>query len=111
MNTLTAGSVDRVTGTVTRFHELNGEYCGDSHRVNGDRPRRIGLNLRVLVAEDERQALERARGSWKCFDRNLTTLWRRASITELPMNPTTDGDFDKAVADGHRLCRDACHAP
>ena len=99
-NTLTAGSVDRVTETVIRFRELNRKHGGDPHRVNGDRPSRIGLNLRVLVTEDERQALKRARGSWKCFDRNLTTLWRQAGITELPGNPTADGDFDKALAMG-----------
>jgi len=54
----------------------------------------------VLVTEDERQALKRARESWQCFDRNLTTLWRQAGITELPGNPTADGDFDKALALG-----------
>jgi alkanesulfonate monooxygenase SsuD/methylene tetrahydromethanopterin reductase-like flavin-dependent oxidoreductase (luciferase family) len=99
-HTLTAGSVDRVTETVTRFRGLNRKYGGDPQRVNGDRPSRIGLNLRVLVTEDARQALKRARGSWKCFDRNLTTLWRQAGITELPGNPTANGDFDKALALG-----------
>jgi alkanesulfonate monooxygenase SsuD/methylene tetrahydromethanopterin reductase-like flavin-dependent oxidoreductase (luciferase family) len=99
-HTLTAGSADRVTATVNRFRELNGKYGGDPGGVNGDRPSRIGLNLRVLVTEDERQALKRARGSWKYFDRNLTTLWRQAGITELPGNPTADGDFDKALALG-----------
>jgi alkanesulfonate monooxygenase SsuD/methylene tetrahydromethanopterin reductase-like flavin-dependent oxidoreductase (luciferase family) len=100
LNTLTAGSVERVTETVTRFRELNRQHGGDPHRVHGDRPSRIGLNLRVLVTEDERQARKRAQGSWKCFDRNLTTLWRQAGITELPGNPTADGDFDKALALG-----------
>lgn len=99
-NTLTAGSPDRVTSTVNRFRELNDQHRGDPDRVNGDRPSRIGLNLRVLVTEDERQAHKRATESWKCFDRNLMTLWRQAGITELPGNPTANGDFDKASALG-----------
>jgi alkanesulfonate monooxygenase SsuD/methylene tetrahydromethanopterin reductase-like flavin-dependent oxidoreductase (luciferase family) len=99
-HTLTAGSVERVTETVTRFRELNGKHGGDPDRVNGAHPGRIGLNLRVLVTEDERQALKRARESWQCFDRNLMTLWRQAGITELPGNPTADGDFDKALVLG-----------
>ena len=99
-NTLTAGSADRVTPTVNRFRELNVKHGGDSDRVNGDRPSRIGLNLRVLVTEDDQQALKRARGAWKCFDRNLMTLWRQAGITELPGNPTANGDFDQALALG-----------
>ena len=96
-NTLTAGSAERVTPTVNRFRELNSEHSDDPGRVNGDGPGSIGLNLRVLVAEDEQQALKRARESWKCFDRNLMTLWRQAGITELPGNPTAGGDFDKAL--------------
>jgi alkanesulfonate monooxygenase SsuD/methylene tetrahydromethanopterin reductase-like flavin-dependent oxidoreductase (luciferase family) len=99
-HTLTAGSVDRVTETVTHFRELNRKHGGEPRRVNGNRPSRIGLNLRVLVTKDERQALKRARESWQCFDRNLTTLWRRAGITELPGNPTADGDFNKALTLG-----------
>lgn len=95
-NTLTAGSADRVTPTVNRFRELNGQHRGDPGCVNGDRPSRIGLSLRVFVTEDERQAHQRATESWKCFDRNLMTLWRQAGITELPGNPTANGDFDKA---------------
>lgn len=99
-NTLTAGSADRVTATVNRFRELSGKHGSDADRVNGDRPRSIGLNLRVLVTQDERQGFKRARESWKCFDRNLMTLWRQAGITELPGNPTANGDFDKASALG-----------
>ncbi len=99
-NTLTAGSADRVTETVNRFRELNDQHERDPDRVNGDRPRRIGLNLRVLVTQDERQAHKRAIESWTCFDRNLMTLWRQAGITELPGNPTANGDFDKALALG-----------
>jgi alkanesulfonate monooxygenase SsuD/methylene tetrahydromethanopterin reductase-like flavin-dependent oxidoreductase (luciferase family) len=99
-HTLTAGSVERVTPTVTRFRELNDQHGNDPDRVNGDCPRRIGLNLRVLVTTDTRQAHQRATESWKCFDRNLMTLWRQAGITELPGNPTANGDFDKALALG-----------
>ncbi len=33
----------------------------------------------------------------------FTLLWRRAGITELPMNPSADGDFDKAAAVGLAL--------
>lgn len=99
-NTLTAGSTDRVTETVNRFRELNIEHGSDPDRVNGDRPSRIGLNLRVLVTKDEQQAYKRAHESWKCFDRNLMTLWRQAGITELPGNPTANGEFDKAAALG-----------
>ncbi|PON13490.1 LLM class flavin-dependent oxidoreductase, partial [Candidatus Entotheonella serta] len=77
-NTLTAGSAERVSQTVSRFCELNVQHDGAPGRVNGDRPSRIGLSLRMLVTEDEHQALKRARESWKCFDRNLMTLWRQA---------------------------------
>ena len=82
------------------IREFNDQHSRDLDRVNGDRPSSIGLNLRVLVTEDERQALERAHESWTCFDRNLRTMWRQAGITELPGNPTADGDFDKAVTVG-----------
>lgn len=99
-HTLTAGSPERVTATVKRFRELNDTHGGDPDRVNSDRPRSIGLNLRVLVTKDERQAFKRAHESWQCFDRNLMTLWRQAGITELPGNPTANGDFDKALALG-----------
>jgi alkanesulfonate monooxygenase SsuD/methylene tetrahydromethanopterin reductase-like flavin-dependent oxidoreductase (luciferase family) len=99
-HTLTAGAADRVTATVSRFRELNGTHGRDADRVNGDQPRSIGLNLRVLVTKDARQACTRAHESWKCFDRNLMTLWRQSGITELPGNPTANGDFDKALALG-----------
>ncbi len=99
-NTLTAGSAERVSQTVSRFRELNVQHDGAPGRVNGDRPSRIGLSLRVLVTEDEHQALKRARESWECFDRNFMTLWRQAGITELPGNPTANGDFDMALALG-----------
>lgn len=99
-HTLTAGSADRVTPTVHRFRALNATHGRDPDRVNGDRPRSIGLNLRVLVSTDARQAHTRATEAWQCFDRNLMTLWRQAGITELPGNPTANGDFDKALALG-----------
>jgi alkanesulfonate monooxygenase SsuD/methylene tetrahydromethanopterin reductase-like flavin-dependent oxidoreductase (luciferase family) len=66
----------------------------------------LGVGRGISPPEHEMWGLEpvlarkRARGSWKCFDRNLTTLWRQAGITELPGNPTADGDFDKALAMG-----------
>ena len=100
-NSITGGAARNVAGAAARFAELNNESAGAPGRVNGGHgPPSLGATIRVLVDNDEQRALERARVAWKHFDANLTRLWRRAGITELPMNPTADGDFDKAMAAG-----------
>ena len=58
----------------------------------------IGASVRVILAEDEDIARERGRIAWKHFDGNITKLWRRFGYTKLPMSPSADGDYDKALA-------------
>ncbi|MFT7650494.1 MAG: alkanesulfonate monooxygenase SsuD [Candidatus Poriferisodalaceae bacterium] len=100
-NTFTAGAATNVAVAAARFAELNAEYANAPGRVNGAGTPTLGAGtLRVFVAEDAQVALARARIAWKHFDANLTKLWRRAGITELPMNPTADGDFDLAAKKG-----------
>ncbi|MEE2782719.1 MAG: LLM class flavin-dependent oxidoreductase [Pseudomonadota bacterium] len=99
-STITAGVARNVADAASRFAELNAEHTGDAHRVNGDRTPNLGVTIRVFVARDEQHALERARIAWKHFDANITKLWRRAGISEIPLNPSADGDFDRAIAAG-----------
>jgi len=99
-NTITAGLPDAVAGTAKRFAALNAEHAGATGRVNGGATPKLGVSIRVFIADNAEKALARARVAWKHFDHNITLLWRRAGITELPLNPSADGDFDKAAAWG-----------
>lgn len=99
-HTITAGPANDVARAAERFNELNIAHAGAADRVNAGGAPKFGVTIRVFIADNSQKALERARVAWKHFDHNLTLLWRRAGITELPLNPTADGDFDKAMAWG-----------
>ncbi len=96
-NTITAGLPDAVAGAAKRFVALNTEHAGAAGRVNGGAAPKLGVSIRVFIADNAEKALARARVAWKHFDHNITLLWRRAGILELPLNPSADGDFDKAA--------------
>lgn len=99
-HTITAGPSKSVAKAVAAFAGLNAAHAGDADRMNGGATPKIGATIRVFLDADGKTALDRARIAWKHFDRNITMLWRRAGIVELPMNPSADGDFDKAVMYG-----------
>jgi len=100
-NTITGGAARNMADAAARFTELNAEHAHLADRVNGARPNCLGATIRVLVADDAKWALDRARAAWKLFDAKLTKLWREAGImSQLPLSPTADGDFDKAVRSG-----------
>ncbi len=99
-HTVTAGSATDVARAVKQFAGINKEHAGAAGRVNPGSTPKLGAVQRVFLSGNADTALERGRVAWKHFDHNITLLWRRAGITELPLNPTADGDFDKAAAWG-----------
>lgn len=99
-HTINAGQAKDVAQAAAMFAGLNIAHGGAADRVNAGSAPKFGVAIKVFVADDAHKALERARIAWKHFTHNITLLWRRAGITKLPMNPTADGDFDKAMAFG-----------
>jgi alkanesulfonate monooxygenase SsuD/methylene tetrahydromethanopterin reductase-like flavin-dependent oxidoreductase (luciferase family) len=97
-NTIVGGPTGRLAAAAEQFKELVATHHDDVGRVNPGATPSIGAAVRVILAEDETQARERGRIAWKHFDANITKLWRRFGISELPLNPNADGDFDKALA-------------
>ena len=97
-HTIVGGPTGRLAGAVERFNELAVSHGAEGGRVNPGSTQSIGASVRIFLSEDESQARERGRIAWKHFDANITKLWRRFGIPELPGNPSADGDFDKALA-------------
>ena len=66
--------------------------------VNPNSASSIGATVRVVLDTDEKQAYKRGTRAWRHLDTNLTKLWRRFGIDDIPANPTANGDFDQALA-------------
>jgi alkanesulfonate monooxygenase SsuD/methylene tetrahydromethanopterin reductase-like flavin-dependent oxidoreductase (luciferase family) len=99
-NTIFGGPVGFLAGAVERFTELAAAHRDDDGRVNQGADQSIGAMVRIILDKDENLARERGRVAWKHYDANITKLWRRFGVTssELPGNPSSDGDFDTALA-------------
>jgi alkanesulfonate monooxygenase SsuD/methylene tetrahydromethanopterin reductase-like flavin-dependent oxidoreductase (luciferase family) len=97
-HTIIGGPAERLTGAVDKFTELASVHGSDGGRVNPGSTQAVGASVRIILGEDENRTRERGRIAWKHFDANITKLWRRFGISELPGNPTADGDFDRALA-------------
>ncbi|MDH3684395.1 MAG: LLM class flavin-dependent oxidoreductase [Acidimicrobiia bacterium] len=97
-HTITGGTTTRLAAAVEQFTELVDAHRAGHNRVNPGATPSIGASVRVILAEDENIVRERGRIAWKHFDANITKLWRRFGISKLPMSPSADGDYDKALA-------------
>ncbi len=97
-NTISGGTVERLASTAAQFNELTEEHRHDEDRVNPGAAPSIGASVRVILADDENAARDRGRVAWRHFDENITKLWRRFGIDQLPGSPSADGDYDKALA-------------
>lgn len=96
-NTIVGGPTERLGPAVERFAELTAAHGADDGRMNPSMSPSIGASVRVILADDEAAARDRGRIAWKHFDENITKLWRRFGIPELPGKPSADGDFDAAT--------------
>ncbi|MEM7114523.1 MAG: LLM class flavin-dependent oxidoreductase [Chloroflexota bacterium] len=98
-NTIIGGPIEKLAAATERFAELK----SSRQERKGDLPigttQSIGAAVRIILDEDEQHARQRGRTAWKHFDANLTKLWRKFSVTDLPGNPTKGGDFDQALAE------------
>ena len=56
----------------------------------------IGAVRHVYLAPTREAAYSRARGAWRRYDENLSSLWR-AHGTEPTGSPSLKGDFDRAI--------------
>ncbi len=97
-HTITAGPISYLAKAVEEFSESATAQHPSEDGVNGGATPSIGAAVKVILSEDENASLERGRSAWKHFDANITKLWRRFGLSELPFNPNADGDFDKAIA-------------
>ena len=98
-NTVVGGPPPAIAMARARLTQLHEERAIDSGHAMSGTPL-MGAALRVYVAEDAAEADKRAALAWRTLDDNLTKLWRRFGITDLPNSPTADGDFEQAKAIG-----------
>ena len=90
-NTVVGGPPEVIAQARTRLAALH-----EQSRLSTSAAPLMGAALRVYLANDEDAAQARARQAWRSLDDNLSTLWRRFEIDDIPNSPTANGDFDLA---------------
>jgi len=92
LHTVVFGPPPAVAKAVAQYREVAAHASAPP--INPGAPT-VGAVRHLLVASDEREAIERGRKSWARYTANLTKLFRRFNLP-VPMDPTVGGDFDRA---------------
>ena len=95
LNTVVGGPTAFVAAQAQRFRTLASQSTTDWNP--GVATPVIGATRHVFVAASRAEAHARASAAWKRYDANLTSLWRAYGV-ELPMSPSLNGDFERALA-------------
>lgn len=97
-NTIVAGPADVVARAVTHVRELAAQHLDTDDWINPGAMPSVGATVRIVLHADEKKAHNRGRVAFQHFHDNITKLWHKHGVTELPNSPSSGGDYDAALA-------------
>lgn len=99
LHVVLGGSADRIVESAHGHKAIAAAHLDDPRRVNPDPVPTTAFSRHVLVGTDRTRARRRAIESWRVYDHNITTHFRRLGEPR-QSNPTLDGDGQRAIDHG-----------
>ena len=99
LHVVLGGSADRIIENANLHKQTAAAHANSPRRLNPDPVPTTAFSRHVLVGADSDSARRRAIESWKAYDHNITTHFRRIGEPR-ESNPTLDGDGALAIEQG-----------
>lgn len=99
LHVVLGGPAERIIESAHHHKATAAAHVNDAARINPDAVPTTAFSRHLLVGVDGARARRRAVESWRAYDHNMTTHFRRLGVPR-ESNPTLDGDGEQAIERG-----------